>query len=183
MLVRGTAVLILVLLEAEMNQQHKQHEDMVLFCWMLGIALLLLFMPTLAHAHGTRIEYVANEAVVVTITAAYDSGTPMREAQVIVYTPTDPVNAWLTGTTDQAGVFQFVPDLAQAGRWEVVVRQAGHGGTVYVPISADMASGTATVQARGSSNPMSPLQTALMGASVVWGFVGTAFYFSRRRTT
>ncbi len=153
-----------------------------MFRWMLSFAPLLLFMPTLAHAHGARIEYVANEAVVVTITATYDSGTPMRDAQVIIYTPSDPVNAWLTGMTDHAGVFQFVPDVTQAGQWEVVVRQAGHGGTVYVPISADQVSGAATVQAQGSSNPMSPMQTALMGASVVWGFVGTALYFSRRRT-
>ncbi len=181
MLVRGTAVPILVLLETEMKHRDKQHKHT--FYWFLCIVLLLFFAPTLAHAHGTRIEYTASETVVVTITARYDSGTPMREAQVIVYTPTDPVNAWLTGTTDQAGMFQFVPDLTQAGRWEVVVRQAGHGGTVYVPISADMANGTATVEARGSSNPTSPLQTALMGASVVWGFVGTALYFSRRRTT
>ncbi len=149
---------------------------------LLLLALLLGSTTHTSYAHGARIEYVAGEALVVTITAAYDSGSPMQAAQVLVYAPDDPATPWLTGTTRDDGTFQFIPDPQRSGTWEVVVRDAGHGGTVYIPISAEPAA-TQSVAIAGSSNAMSPLQILLMGASVVWGFVATALYFSQRRTT
>lgn len=150
----------------------------------LAVLLALLIGSTAhpAHAHGTRIDYVAGAALVITITATYDSGSPMAQAQVLVYAPDDPATPWLTGTTRADGTFQFIPDPQRSGTWEVVVREAGHGGTVYIPLTAELAA-SQSVAVAGSSNTMSPLQTVLMGAAVVWGFVATALYFAQRRTT
>jgi len=52
------------------------------------------------------------------------------------------------------------------------VRLAGHGGVIHVPVGGSEAA------AQGG---FSRLQIGLMAACVVWGAVGTALYFSRRR--
>jgi len=53
------------------------------------------------------------------------------------------------------------------------VRQSGHGDMVHIPIGEDVA------MAGGTG--YTPLQIVLMGACVVWGFAGTALFFSHRR--
>jgi len=138
----------------------------------LPIVLLLTFGLTVtAFAHGAKIEYTINVAV--EIRAAYDTGEPMDGGQVTVYAPGDPSTPWLTGVCDEGGRFTFTPDPSIPGIWDVQVRQSGHGDMVHIPIGEDMAmSGT---------TGYTPLQVVLMGACVVWGFVGTALFFSRRR--
>lgn len=83
-------------------------------------------------AHGIHVTHAAGEAV--RVTASFDSGEPMVAAQVSVFAPGDLETPWMTGTTDPAGQFAFVPDMTQTGRWEVQVRLAGHGEIVYVPV-------------------------------------------------
>ena len=135
------------------------------------VIFLALIITTTALAHGAKIEYTVS--MTVEIVAAYDSGDPMGEAQVVVYAPDDLTNPWLTGFTDEEGRFTFTPDPAIPGTWDVQVRQAGHGDIVHIPLGEGLTSTGGT----GST----PLQTILMGASVIWGFVGTAFYFSRSK--
>jgi nickel transport protein len=136
-----------------------------------AVLLLALFSTTTALAHGARIEYTINMAV--EIVAAYDSGEPMAEAQVTIYAPNDLENPWLTGTTDDVGRFTFTPDPAIPGTWDVQVRQAGHGDIVHIPVGEGVAS--------AGSTGFTTVQILLMSACVVWGFVGTALYFSRRK--
>jgi nickel transport protein len=133
--------------------------------------LFALGLTMTAHAHGAKIEYTVNMAV--EIRALYDTGEPMAGGQVTVYAPDDPSTPWRTGTCDEEGRFNFTPDLDKPGTWNVQVRKAGHGDMIHIPIGED----TAT---RGSSG-YTTLQIALMGASIVWGFVGTAFFFSGRQ--
>ena len=133
--------------------------------------LLALIVTTTALAHGAKIEYAINIAV--EIVASYDSGDPMGEAQVTVYAPNDLSNPWLTGTTDEEGRFTFIPDPDIPGTWDVQVRQAGHGDIVHIPVGEGMAT--------TGSTGFSWLQIVLMSACVIWGFVGTALYFSRRK--
>jgi len=142
----------------------------------VGPALLLvlvLMLPTHAYAHGVRIDYRVD--MTVEILAAYDTGEPMAGAQVSVYAPDEPSTPWLTGVCDEDGRFDFVPDASKAGTWSVRVRLAGHGDIVHIPIGES--SGAA-----GSSGGYAPLQIVLMAACVIWGSIGTALYFSRRRT-
>jgi len=138
----------------------------------LTFLLIILVVPTKAYAHGVTIEYTSS--VEIEIVAAYDNGEPMSGAQVVVYAPDDPSTPWLTGVCDDEGRFTFTPDSSKTGTWDVQVRLAGHGGIVHIPV------GEGTV-ASGGSGGYSVLQIVLMAGCVIWGVVGTALYFSRRR--
>lgn len=145
---------------------------------LIGVSLVLASMASTAFAHGVSLTSTASQALVVEIDAAYDNGDPMVAAQVMVYAPNDPSQPWMTATTDEQGQFVFVPDQALPGTWEVTVRQSGHGGTTYVEVSDNPEARVAT-QVAGTGTSYSSFQWVLMGASVVWGFVGTALYFSK----
>ncbi len=143
--------------------------------WKLLVALftllLALGLAATVSAHGAKIEYKISTTV--EILAAYDTGEPMAGGQVAVYAPDDPSTPWLTGVCDEDGRFTFTPDPSRPGTLDVQVRQSGHGDMVHIPIGEDVAmSGT---------TGYTPLQVVLMGASVVWGFVGSALFCSRRR--
>jgi nickel transport protein len=132
--------------------------------------LLALGLTTTVSAHGVKIDYTINLAV--EIVATYDTGEPMSGGQVTVYAPNDPATTWLTGVCDEEGRFTFTPDPNQPGTWDVQVRQAGHGDMIHIPIGEDVALAGGT--------GYTSLQIMLMGACVVWGFVGTALFFSCR---
>ena len=143
--------------------------------WKLLVALftllLALGLAATVSSHGAKIENKISTTV--EILAAYDTGEPMAGGQVAVYAPGDPSTPWLTGVCDEDGRFTFTPDPSRPGTWDVQVRQSGHGDMVHIPIGEDVAmSGT---------TGYTPLQVVLMGASVVWGFVGSALFFSHRR--
>ncbi|AHY47926.1 Carboxypeptidase regulatory-like domain [Rubrobacter radiotolerans] len=141
-----------------------------------GTLLVLGLAASPALAHGVELEERTGEAV--EITATFDNGEPMREAQVTIYAPKEPQTPWATGVTDEEGRYAFLPDGEQPGEWSVQVRQAGHGTTTSVEVTEDEAViGTE----RTSSAGRSPLQTGLMAALGLWGFIGTALFFLRRR--
>lgn len=138
-------------------------------------ALLLILVVWLAayapaYAHGAKIDYQVRTTI--DITATYDSGEPMAEAQVSVFSPDDPQNPWLTGTCDAEGAFSFAPDPSLPGTWDIQVRQAGHGDIIHVAVGGDSAT---------TAGGLSAVQIIVMAACVLWGFVGTALYFSKRR--
>jgi nickel transport protein len=141
---------------------------------LLALLLLAIFsIAGLAAAHGVTIDYTI--AMTVQLTGTFDSGEPMANAQVTVYAPDDPADPWLVGEADENGAFSFVPDPDMPGTWDVQMRTAGHGDMVHIPIGTD--------GALSASTGMTPGQIILMSASVIWGFVGTALYFSARRRT
>lgn len=142
-----------------------------LIAGVLFTLVLLLALPLPAYAHGARIEYTIGRTV--QIVATYDSGEPMAGAQVTVYAPDDPSTPWMTGACDHEGRFSFTPDTTITGTWDVQVRQAGHGDIVHIPIGTDSAG--------NGGGGYTPLQIALMAVCVIWGSIGTALYFSRRR--
>ena len=142
----------------------------VIIC--LTFLLIILGLPMKAYAHGVKIEYTSSMAI--EIVAKYDNGEPMSGAQVVVYAPDDASTPWLTGICDDEGRFTFTPDSSKPGTWDVQVRKAGHGDIVHISVGED------TVASGGTSS-YSVLQIVLMVACVIWGGVGTALYFSRRR--
>jgi len=156
--------------------------------------LPLLLLPALAlaapvTAHGSNISYTTGPAVA--LVAQFDNGEPMAGAQVTIYAPDDPVNPWMTGTCDAEGRFTFMPDPDRPGNWEVQVRQSGHGDIVVIPVGAGMATAAGmgegvaryapVMQPVGGVGGYTPLQLLVMGASVVWGCVGTALFFINRK--
>lgn len=142
------------------------------FTLILVFLIAMLIMPVKAYAHGVDIEYTSETAIA--ITAKYDTGEPMADAQVSIYTPDDPSTPWLTGTCDEEGHFTFTPDTSILGEWKVKVRLAGHGDIAYITISE---SGFEL----SSDSGFSVLQIVLMSVCVVWGTIGTALFFLRRR--
>lgn len=140
----------------------------------LTLALLALAPARLVSAHGTKFEYQAKTSY--EIVAAYDDGTPMSEAQVSVYAPSDPAKPWTTGTSDENGRYVLTPDPSIAGEWAVQIRKAGHGGMINIPI------GTNAESAAAGGTGYTPAQLAVMIVAVLWGFVGTALYFKRERS-
>ncbi len=152
--------------------------------WTYGLPTALLLTvgwQTASHAHGAVVDYTPVSAV--QLTATYDNGEPMKEAQVNVYAPDNPADPWLTGQTNEQGQFVFTPDAEQAGNWEVQVRQAGHGDIVNIPVNtaADGSVQVTDAIANRTSNGYSTPQIVLMGAAGIWGFVGTALFFSREK--
>jgi nickel transport protein len=145
--------------------------------WKIVICLILAFtiglaLPITAYAHGARITYTVSTTI--DIVASYDSGEPMAGAQVAVYAPDDPTTPRLTGVCDDEGRFSFTPDSSESGTWDVQVRQAGHGDIVHIPIGGSS-------EGNGGTGSYTALQIVLMAVCVVWGSVGTALYFLRRK--
>lgn len=130
----------------------------------LGLALGLMW--TLAGAvpargHGA----IADVTHTLTITATYETGEPMAEAQVLVYSPRDGGTPWKVDQTNAQGEYQFTPDTD--GSWEVIIRQAGHGKAVTIPV------GTASSGGGGGLSRAAGIAVGL------WGLLGTALFFSR----
>ncbi len=138
----------------------------------LILALLWVnILPLTALAHGVEFRYESINSYL--ITGSFDDGSPLSGAQVSIYAPDDPRNAWTTGTSDERGQYLFTPDPAKPGIWTVQFRQAGHGGSIKLDIGGQMNS--------SSSTAYSTTQIVLMVIAVLWGLVGTALYFKRER--
>ncbi len=145
-------------------------------CLLLGLVGSGLLTPSPAGAHGVEIGHT--QAGAIRVYAKYDSGESMAGAQVRVFSPADPQNPWLEGQVDPQGQFYFQPDRGIPGPWEVMIRQAGHGGVITVPVAA---ADQPEVMAEEGSGSLSPLHRGLLMGTTVWGFVGTALFFARRR--
>lgn len=156
-----------------------------MFAWTLGTGL-----PAIAH--GVQLTHQTLEAV--EVQALYDNGEPMSNAQVTIYAPNDPQTPWKQGTADENGRFLFTPDTSLGANWAVRVRQAGHGSIMNVAIASETPAEAAVAPRGGNDIPerapssqtlsarspsVNPLPTGLAIASGVWGFVGTALFFSR----
>lgn len=149
-----------------------------------GLGLVLLCCQP-GWSHGA----IATVTRTFSVEASYSSGQPMASAQVVVYSPDNPHQPWTTGQTNEQGEFEFSPDTA--GNWDVVIRQAGHGATVSVPVetlvvaseaaaSTEKSSASAALTtALVSSSPPNPLQRWVSAGAALWGMVGTVLFFSR----
>jgi len=155
-----------------------------------SVALLLAFgyQTPQARAHGALIEVTQKT---VEIKATFDNGDPMAAAQVLIYSPTDLETPWEKGQTDSEGRFTFTPEERAPGQWEVTVRQAGHGGTTTFAVGESTTGATTTEHAASTAASTStastngaPLTASTQKwvsiAAVIWGFVGTALFFSRK---
>jgi len=131
------------------------------------------------QAHGVVTQYRIQPGV--EIIARYDTGQPMAGAQMTVFAPAGPgappAGPWLTGFCDESGRFSFVPDPSMPGTWSVRVRQAGHGDMIHITVDEPDKSLPAEISGAGYT----PGQIALMTVCVIWGSIGSALYFSRRR--
>ncbi|KJS11477.1 MAG: hypothetical protein JL56_13135 [Desulfotomaculum sp. BICA1-6] len=142
------------------------------FAFLVVICLLVAWPVAAAYAHGVDITYGSTSAI--QLTAKYDTGEPVSEGDVVIYAPNEPATPWSTGKSDENGSFTFTPDPALQGTWDVQVRKAGHGGMVHIPVEGSAVQSVST--------GFTTAQVVIMSASVIWGLVGTALYFSRRKS-
>lgn len=161
---------------------------------LVSATVLALALASQAEAHGIVVEQRTEKAI--EIQAAFETGDPMSEGQVAVYAPNEPDEPWRTGLTDSEGRYTFIPDTSRPGEWEVEVRQAGHGETITAQVEGenepeqasetdsgrDDSGGSEQDTVSSNSAGFGTGQMALMGALGIWGFVGTALFFSRRRS-
>jgi nickel transport protein len=155
-----------------MQQLVNLGKSLRLFVLSVGLGLSV---PVSLFAHGVLLDY--SQSTGVTVQARYDTGQSMAGAQITVYAPDDPARPWLTGIGDAEGRFSFVPDPALPGTWSIQARLAGHGAMVHILLSPEQSEHTPRQQGYTAG------QRALMAACVLWGCIGTALYFSRRRTS
>ncbi|MEL6493521.1 MAG: carboxypeptidase regulatory-like domain-containing protein [Cyanobacteria bacterium J06623_7] len=142
----------------------------------------MLSIPEKTLAHGAKIQYRQTSAIA--IQAKYDDGTPMANAQVVIYAPSDRTNPWLKGETDAEGNFSFIPDTEphNIGNWDVKVRQSGHGNITSIPINRGNLTQTTATQLASAGAGYSLSQKIVMAAAVGWGFVGTTLFFARPKS-
>ncbi len=143
----------------------------------LVIILITLFTGVFSHGTGYRVIEINRS---VRIQALFDSGEPMSNAEVLVFSPgaSKPVD---TLRSDSSGIFVFSPDNIDtvSGKWVLQVRdKGGHGLRINYDVP-DEGSLTAGISSADSSIP-NPLRMWICAACVVWGFIGTALYFKRR---
>ena len=145
--------------------------------------LTLLSIPEKTLAHGANIEY--RETPAIAIQAKYDDGTPMANAQVVIYAPSDRANPWLKGVTDSQGNFSFVPnhEPENIGNWDIKVRQSGHGDITSIPINQSELTQISPTHLASAGAAYTLPQKMLMAAAIGWGFIGTALFFARSQSS
>jgi nickel transport protein len=152
-----------------------------------ALVVVAALVPDLVVAHGADVVVTVSRKVEVKLTvvveATFHSGRPMAGAQVTVFAPDAPEQPWLVGECDEGGRFEFAPPSDRTGKWDIRVMQRGHGGRVAVEVTGEgEAAGPSSVRAEASSTAhLTPLQKTVMAVSVIWGLLGTALFFSRRR--
>ena len=123
--------------------------------------------------HGARVIWeIQGDSI--HISALFDDGQPLKSAQVTVFSGAAPSMPYIVGMTDENGEFTFLPDREESLNWDVQVRSAGHGDIVHLSLAEE-----STVE--NEQGMFTTLQIVLMSGCVVWGFVGTAFFFASRR--
>ena len=135
--------------------------------------VMCLVWTSRASAHGVVMEATPIPSFQVEV--KYESGDPMANAQVNVYAPSDPQNVWLQTLTDENGYFLFTPDPSLTGTWDIQARLAGHGAVLQLDVQED-----GSIRQLDQGN-RSSVQKWVTIAAVVWGFVGTALFFSNRQ--
>ena len=117
-----------------MKKPGRQQQVVLSFVMLL---LTLIFVPA-AYAHGVVITYTLKANGEVELLAEFDTGEPITEAQVNIYSPEDPMNPWLTGVADTEGRYTFVIDPEVPGIWDIQFRKAGHGDIVHLQLEAGL---------------------------------------------
>ncbi len=138
---------------------------------LLPAVLLMLAAPVFGHGARVTWEILGDS---IHILASFDNGQPLSLAQVTVFSGAAPSVPYLVGMTDGNGEFSFLPDKEESLSWDIQVREAGHGDIVSATLSEDSA-------VDNEQGRFTTLQIVLMSTCVVWGFVGTAFFFASKR--
>ena len=159
----------------------KTRSNLILPISLVSLIFMAAIAPPEVPAHGAVLQHRLETGI--RVEARYDGGQPMAGARVVIYAPDDPARPWLRGQADEQGRFSFVPDPEKPGTWSIQARQAGHGAMIHIPLAASERAGAAgeIPSPAATSSPVTPAQRWLMALAIIWGCIGTALFFLRRR--
>ncbi|MCP4134405.1 MAG: hypothetical protein GY754_25760 [bacterium] len=151
----------------------KQYRVVLLKTISLSIFLFLVLTGKDLYSHGLSHKIIKGGFG---IQALYSDGSPMSDSEVTVVAPGSVITRpFITGITDKKGNFFFLPD--QKGKWKIIVDDGmGHRLDSGIAISETMEA--VPLPGGGSLNM---LQKIIMAICVVWGAIGTALYFYRKK--
>lgn len=133
---------------------------------------LCLCLPALVFAHGLQIDMESSSGAVV-VRCVFTNGEP-ADAEVLVYSPTEPDRIFQMLRTDLRGFASFVPDAP--GDWRVVADDGmGHRTFLDVPITEL----GVPVTAKGA---MRSQLLRYLGAAALLALVAGWFWRTRRST-
>lgn len=100
---------------------------------LLPLGLIFTAESATAHAIQTNFQLRLDG---LEIQATYGDGSAFPNAPVTVYSPANPNEPMLVGRTDAEGKFNFQPDPAVQGDWEVEIGEASdnHWDAIVVPV-------------------------------------------------
>lgn len=127
-----------------------------LIIWIL-VMTGLMAVPANIMAHGTDYR-VTEESSVVAAEFFYSDQSPMRYAEVLIFSPENDEVEFQNGRTDRNGRFAFCPQ--KPGKWHVKVNDGmGHA------ISADIEVSAAKAQKDNTDNKSENHRSMVAGAS------------------
>lgn len=135
----------------------------------LILMMIVVIGLTINYAHGSNITYKRMNTYA--LHGSFDDGTAMSDAQIIIFSPTNPETPWLTTSADADGNYLFVPDEDLTGEWTIQFRSAGHGDMISINTEESIVS---------QSSTMNFSQKLLVGLAILWGFIGTSLYFRKK---
>lgn len=103
---------------------------------LLALVFSLFSWPGAALAHSVQTDYWMS-AGQFQFAAMFGDGAPLEDAPVRIYSPENPDEPLIEGTTDAAGSFTFIPDPAIEGEWTIRIGDmTDHGDILTVPVNA-----------------------------------------------
>ncbi len=137
----------------------------------LLIFIVFISLPFSLMSHGVDLLVVSGG---VGVEALYDSGEPISDADVEIYSPGDSENIFQAGSTDRNGRFLFFPD--SDGEWKIIVNDGmGHGGSQTLVVKDSGKS------LKKNGDPPGRIIKLLSGLSVIFGITGILFFIFARK--
>jgi nickel transport protein len=101
--------------------------------YLLIVLVWAMAIPCNALAHGTDYRLI-NKDKVIAAEFFYSDKTPMRYAQILVFSPENQKVEYQNGRTDQNGRFAFLPEIP--GQWRMKVTDGmGHAVNATVTVN------------------------------------------------
>jgi nickel transport protein len=102
---------------------------------LLALVFSLLTFPGAAWAHSVETDYWMS-AGQLQFASMFGDGAPLEDAPVRIYSPDNPDEPVIEGTTDAAGSFAFTPDPEREGDWTIRIGDmTNHGDILTVPVN------------------------------------------------
>lgn len=155
----------------------KKYSMIIVWAVVCSIAL-----SGMAAAHGTGHSLLTGEETV-SLAFYYSDKTPMKYAEVFVFSPGDRDIEHQNGRTDKNGIFVFRPDAA--GDWFVKVSDGmGHAAEATVHVgkaTLDRTSGSDVVRGSQGTAPSTKTMGIITGLSLILNAV-LVFYLVKSRS-